>query len=103
MNKGLDALKRIKPYADSSIDGELEIIENDLKAYEELESMYEELAGSYNKLCQEKIEWLKQKHALEIIKDRLIVEDKGGYIQVVCEFSIPSKNKKYDLLKEVLL
>ena len=45
----------------------------------------------------------KELKALEIIKDRLIVEDKGGYIQVVCEFSIPSKSKNYNLLKEVLL
>ena len=45
----------------------------------------------------------KNEKALEIIKDRLIIEDKSDYIQIVCEFSIPSKSKNYDLLKEVLL
>ena len=34
MSKSLEALKRIKPYADSSIDGELDIIEQELKALE---------------------------------------------------------------------
>lgn len=34
MSKGLEALKRIKPYADSSIDGELDTIEKELKELE---------------------------------------------------------------------
>lgn len=34
MNKSLEALKRIKPYADSSIDADLEIIEQELKAFD---------------------------------------------------------------------
>lgn len=44
----------------------------ELKEYHELESMHEELAKSYNKLCQEKLEWLKQKQALEIIKRKKV-------------------------------
>ena len=37
--KALEALKRIKPYADSSIDGELDIIEKELKQAEENEKL----------------------------------------------------------------
>ena len=63
-----------------------------------------ECKENYIKVCENKFNLIeKELKALEIIKDRLIVKDKGGYIQVVCEFSIPSKSKKYDLLKEVLL
>ena len=78
MSKGLEALKTIRRIHDMEC-GKDESINKDFDIIE------------------------KALKALEIIRDRLIVEDKGGYIQVVCEFSIPSKSKEYDLLKEVLL
>lgn len=48
MSKGLEALKRIKPYADSSIDGELDTIEKELKVLEIIKRAYDDGDLSYD-------------------------------------------------------
>ena len=114
MSKGLEALKELKErlcfgyYVGEQVD----TIEKELKAYYELESMHEELAKAYNKLCQEKIEWLKQKKALEIIKEKNfdlfylqdskdleMYNDACDHFRNLCYLT----QEEYNLLKEVLL
>ena len=96
MNKGLEALEKIDHTICLAFNENNNALFNKDK-YEHIDCKdIDEFVD-----CYDIIE--KELKALEIIKDRLIVKDKGGYIQVVCEFSIPSKSKKYDLLKEVLL
>ena len=87
-------------------------IENKLKAYYELESMHEELAKAYNKLCAEKLEWLKEKKVLEIMKKykhfqsffafNPTYKDYQANMSIYEDEELMSE-EEYDLLKEVLL
>ena len=112
--KSLEALKEIEKCMVQNCDyaeyyNEFKVIEKELKAYEELESMHEELAKAYNKLCQEKIEWLKQKQALEIIRTKhvdmhwLISSKNRSTYNLGVGGIHELKKKEYDLLKEVML
>jgi len=106
MNEGLEALKRIGNMPTQNNMGitmintlrDYDIIEKELKRLYELDNgAYVSIhINRYNELCD-------KEEIFEIIKDRLIVEDKSCYIQVVCDFSIPSKYENYDKLKEALL
>ena len=73
-------------------------IEQDLKAYHELETMHEELAKAYNKLCQEKLEWLKQKQALEVIK-----KCPFDLLEWAKNYDYANDTNYYELLKEELI
>lgn len=111
MSKGLEILKEIKskPFSWERLKDSLDIIEKELKEYHELESMHEELAKSYNKLCQEKLEWLKQKQALEIIKEKnvdIITLKIAGCLERYNQrrtFGFALTQEEYDLLTEVML
>ena len=78
MSKGLEAIKEIElkwQYGVFTFLPNFEIIEKDLEEYEKLQGMHEELAISYNKLCEEKMKWLKSLEILEIIKDKRVNVD----------------------------
>lgn len=121
-SKGLDALKNIfshwnccNPNSNGCDENDFDLVEKELKAYYELESMHEELAKAYNKLCVEKLEWLKQKKVLEIIKEKpnylqfiLIFETWEDYYKEYGEWDKVKPNtcytkEQFDLLKEVML
>ena len=78
-------------------------IKKKLTRLEELEKAFDALSKDDEKAKKLLSKEIEKNMAFEIIKDRLIVIDKGKYIEVFCEFSIPSKSKKYNLLKETLL
>ena len=85
MNKGLEALKRIKPYADSSIDGELGIIEKELKALEIIKDEFQ-------------IDFNDDKQSITLQS----IEEPYTHIRFSLTRKIKDKDK-YDLLKEVML
>ena len=98
MSKGLEALKRIKPYADSSIDGELDIIEKELKEgenYKNYKEMYRLEHEKNQHLTQVNLKMLKE---LEIIKEHTL------YCENVDCFVFANVTKEVNvLLKEILL
>ena len=80
MSKGLEKLARIKGHFNPKDIANKELFEEDFNTIE------------------------KELKALEIIKEIMIVKEHEGYVEFICEYSIPKKNKKkIDLLKEVLL
>ena len=120
MSEGLEALKRIKPYADSSIRADCELIEKELKEYqlhEEILNEYGLTPANFREACLLYAQWKsaglcwadyeKQKKALEIIKNIGILkpyETSGGqcWLETMCD-AIKITKDNYDLLKEVLL
>ena len=108
MNEGLEALKRIKPYADSSIRADCELIEKELERLAKIDELLEEIGIDENDLPiwfeMQKQDGKKVK-ALEIIKNIGILkpyETSGGqcWLETMCDATKITKDN-YDLLKEV--
>ena len=107
MSKGLEALERIKPYADSSIDGELDIIEEELKEYEKTKAIRR--TTTFDKAIEDTLinacpNVAKKLKALEIIKN-MPDKYKDGLVYIFLSLLNARKitTEEYDLLKEVLL
>ena len=102
MSKGLEALKRIRPYADSSIDADLENIEKELKRLEEYDKTeYSALIDSHKKLLKEKKYNEKKLKALEIIRKKKV--DVAIFFEDGCaRHRERLTQEECELLKEVL-
>lgn len=99
MIKGLEALKRLSAVASMYCD-ECATSEEDLDR------------GMFEKDYQAIKIIEKELKALEILSEHIIINEKNGYIEFFCDFSLPTNSKyeneehfkeKIDLLKEVLL
>ena len=115
MSKGLEALKRIRPYSDSTIDADLEIIETELNDYEETKKDLEQVMSCYQDLgnCVDKqirsFEIIKEKN-VDVINLKSCFKFYYGNDEAGLEDYNKTKNKKsdsltkeeYGLLKEVL-
>ena len=105
----LKALKE-KLFEQKSITNvDAEIIDNaieELENKDELEDYVQDITIRYNKLCQEKIKWLKQAKALEIIKakkvDTELIKSSEDYFEYqTSTYRTKVTGEEFDLLKEV--
>ena len=112
MSEGLKEIKRLPKAIKDTFKDSFNIIKKELKEYELLGDEFQEFIIKYNKLCEEKMEWLKQKEALEIIKkknfDLFYLQDSKD-LEMYNDACDHYRNlsyltqEEYDLLKEVLL
>lgn len=115
MSEGLKELKRLPKAIKDTFKDSFNIIKKELKEYEVLGDEFQAFIGKYNKLCEEKMEWLKQKEALEIIKKKEVDVALLKYSENVERYNVQIEpthltiqyyvltQEEYNLLKEVLL
>ena len=111
MNKGLEALKRIRlqgfVFNDRHNPQDLDTIEKELKRLEELEKAFDALSKDDEKAKKLLSKEIEKNRALEIIKETLnlkVYKNKLGqcFLEGI-NILIPIDQEKYNLLKEVLL
>jgi len=85
---------------------------NGLKALKEHKGVLKILGHKYCEEWENLKDIEKELKALEIISEHIIINEKNGYVEFQCDFSLPTNykyeneehfNEKIDLLKEVLL